>query len=148
MHFGLRFQRPDPSKDGAARNFIARMRDVQGKGVDFELFAREALKETLGDGPSEVLFTSLGSAAKENPEYFAFAMSKMFAQGAEGIFEPMIKRADMGLFPHGAVDHVADLERYALEHPASGPASFHLDEARLAHRRLKDEHGDQVNEDD
>ncbi|MGP8126146.1 MAG: hypothetical protein ACLQEQ_09860 [Nitrososphaerales archaeon] len=124
------------------------MRNLQKRGMDFELLARDALKDKLGQGFSDIVFMSIGKAAREDPGYFVASITKMFGQGAVGILEPIVARADLGVLPTSEASQLALLEAYIREHPSKG-GSGGLPPMRLLHdHRIRDEHGNLIDEDD
>jgi len=124
------------------------MRDLQRKGMDFELLTREALKDKLGEGFSEIILMSIGKTARKDPGYFASSVTKLFGQGAVGILEPIVARADRGVLPTSEASQSALLETYIREHPSKG-GSVPIPQLRPLHdHRIRDEHGNLIDEDD
>ncbi|HEV2225409.1 MAG TPA: hypothetical protein VGR56_01240 [Nitrososphaerales archaeon] len=76
--------------------FVERMSRLERGGVNFELFAKEAVEAKFG-GAAEVVFRGLKGDAFMNPEVFVRELSRVFGRGAMGIYEPIMKQAERGM---------------------------------------------------
>ena len=144
----FRFRKFDPATSEYGQSFIARMRNLQERGVDFELLTREALKDKLGEGFSNIILMSIGKTAREDPASFASSVTKLFGQGAVGILEPIVARADRGVLPTSEASQSALLEAYILAHPSKGGSAPVSQTRPLHEHRVRDEHGNLIDEDD
>jgi hypothetical protein len=118
------------------KTFILRMRRLRGSGIDFEALAREALVGKFG-GATEVLLRDLSPGALSNPDLFVEELSKIFGRGAMGVYEPIVKYADMGLYSRGGDTPVLALLRQ-LGQSSAGPPEAGMP---LHDHRIKDEDG-------
>ncbi len=124
--------------DGYEKTFLMKTVRLSKSGVSFEALAREALLAKFG-GATDVLLRGLDSNSLSDPNLFVSAMSKMFGRGALGIYEPILKYVDMGMYGSQGSSPVLDLIRQL------GPASTNGEEHKvipLHDQRVKDEHGD------
>jgi len=79
------------------KSFILKMQRVMRAGVGFEALAREALVGKFG-GATEVLLRDLTPRALDNPELFVKELARIFGRGAIGVYEPIVRYVDLGLF--------------------------------------------------
>jgi len=112
------------------------MQRLRGAGIDFEAVAREALVGKFG-GATEVLLRDLSPAALANPDQFVKELSKIFGGGAMGVYEPIVRYVDMGLYNRGGDSPVLALLRQ-LGPPTEG---LTLGGMPLHDHRVKDEDG-------
>jgi hypothetical protein len=114
--------------------FISKMARLRGSGVEFETLAREALSGKFG-GAVDVLLKDLSAEALRNPEDFVREMSKIFGRGALGVFEPIVRYVELGMYGQKQDSPILQLLREIG--PASGNASSN---GILLHvHRVKDE---------
>ena len=118
------------------KSFVQKMQRLRGSGIDFEALAREALVGKFG-GATEVLLRDLSPEALVNPGLFVKELSNIFGRGAMGVYEPIIKYVDMGLYKRGGDSPVLALLRQ-LGPSSGGPAQSGLP---LHDQRIKDEDG-------
>jgi len=112
------------------------MRRLRGAGINFEALAREALVGKFG-GATEVLLRDLSPEALVNPDQFVKELSKIFGGGAMGVYEPIVRYVDMGLYSRGGDTPVLTLLRQ-LGSPVGGLSQGGLP---LHDHRVKDEDG-------
>jgi len=113
--------------------FVSKMARLRGSGISFETLAREALSGKFG-GAADVLLRDLSAEAKGNPQYFVKEMSRIFGRGAEGVFEPIVRFVDLGLY--GQSEDSPTLQLLREIGPAGGSSSPRI----LMHEhRVKDE---------
>jgi hypothetical protein len=79
------------------RYFVEKMKVVQTGGIDFGDLSKEALGGKFG-GAAVVLLRDLSPEALKEPERFVLEMSRIFGRGAIGVFEPIIRYVEMGLY--------------------------------------------------
>jgi hypothetical protein len=106
-------------------------------GIDFEALSREALTGKFG-GATDVLLRDLTPEALKEPERFVKELSKMFGRGAMGVYEPIVKYVDMGIYNQAQSSHVLALLRQL------GPLQGGLEDPNLVllhEHRIKDEDG-------
>ncbi len=124
--------------DDYERTFLAKTVRLSRSGVNFEDLAREALSSKFG-GATDVLLHGLSPEVLADPNMLVKAMTKMFGRGALGIYEPIVKYVDLGLYGTKGFSPVLELIRQL------GPAAL-TDEERelipLHDQRIEDEHGD------
>jgi hypothetical protein len=116
--------------------FILKMERMRGAGMDFEALAREALVGKFG-GATEVLLRDLSPEALANPNMFVKKMSEIFGRGAMGVYEPIVKYVDMGLYSNARDSPVLALLGQlgpSIGGPAQGGKPLHG-------HRIKDEEG-------
>ena len=118
------------------KSFILKMQRLGGAGIDFEALAREALVGKFG-GATEVLLRDLSPEAMVNPDQFVKELSKIFGRGAMGVYEPIVKYVDMGLYSRGGDTPVLTLLRQ-LGPPVGGLSEGGMP---LHEHRVKDEDG-------
>jgi hypothetical protein len=118
------------------KSFVLRMQRLRGTGIDFGALAREALVGKFG-GATEVLLRGLSPDAMVNPDLFVKELTKIFGRGAIGVFEPIVKYVDMGLYSGAGDTPVLALLRQ-LGPPSSGLAQGGLP---LHDHRIQDEDG-------
>jgi len=118
------------------KSFVLKMQRIRGAGIDFEALAREALVGKFG-GATEVLLRDLSPGALSDPDQFVKELSKIFGRGAIGVYEPIIRYVDMGLYSTGGDSPVLALLRQL------GPATGGLTQngMPLHDHRVKDEEG-------
>ena len=118
------------------KSFVLKMRRLTVAGIDFEALAREALVGKFG-GATEVLLRDLSPEALDNPDLFVSELSRIFGRGAMGVYEPIVKYVDMGLYSTGGDSPVLALLRQL------GPSSGSLAQGGLLlhDHRIKDEDG-------
>ena len=118
------------------KSFILKMRRLRGAGIDFEELAREALVGKFG-GATEVLLRDLSPEALLNPDLFVRELSRIFGRGAMGVYEPIVRYVDMGLYSRGGDTPVLSLLRQL------GPSLGGADQGGvpLHDHRIKDEDG-------
>ena len=75
-------------------SFIDRMRELGKKGVTFDRVLRKTLPELFGEDTSLVLRTWIGKKARNNPERFARAISKMFGASAHPVLGSIDRLTD------------------------------------------------------
>ena len=92
------------------KTFVLKMQRVRRAGIRFEPLAREALVGKFG-GATEVLLKGVSQQALDDPEMFVKELSKVFGRGAMGVYEPIVKYVDMGLYSQPGVSPVLDLLR-------------------------------------
>ena len=123
--------------DDYEKSFLVKATRVINSGVRFEDLAREALASKFG-GATDVLLGGLSRDTLSDPSLFVKAMSRTFGRGALGIYEPIVKYVDMGLYGSGGSSPVLDLIRQL------GPAAMDaggLGMRPLHDQRVKDEDG-------
>ena len=113
------------------------MKPLRRAGIDFEALAREALAGKFG-GATDVLLRDLNQAALKEPEQFVNAMSKIFGGGAIGVYEPIIKYVEQGLY-----SPKQDSPILGLLHQLGPPQREETDPVKvfLHEQRIKDEEG-------
>jgi hypothetical protein len=118
------------------KSFILKMDRLRGAGIDFEALAREALVGKFG-GATDVLLRDLSPDALINPNLFVKELSKIFGRGAMGVYEPIVKYVDMGLYSGAQDSPVLALLRQL------GPSIAGLEQGGrpLHDHRIKDEEG-------
>ncbi|MGD0478175.1 MAG: hypothetical protein ABSB29_08430 [Nitrososphaerales archaeon] len=79
------------------KSFVTKIGRLTNVGIDFEDLAREALAKKFG-GAAEVLLRGLSTDALREPEHFVKELSRIFGRGAMGIYEPIVKYVDLGLY--------------------------------------------------
>ncbi len=120
------------------RTFLTKTVRLSRSGVNFEALAREALSAKFG-GATDVLLRGLSPASLADPSLFVKDMSSMFGRGALGIYEPILKYVDMGMYGSQGSSPVLDLIRQL------GPAAMNGEETEmipLHDQRIRDQHGD------
>ncbi|MDA4124078.1 MAG: hypothetical protein OK438_01315 [Thaumarchaeota archaeon] len=119
------------------KTFILKTTRLRNSGVDFQELAREALTGKFG-GAVDVLLRDLSGRALNEPEHFVREMSKMFGRGAMGVYEPIIKYVDMGLYGSSQAPPILGLLQQLgpAQSPTSGEKPVFLHE-----HRIKDEEG-------
>ncbi len=126
------------------KHFIARMGQLHLEGKGFEALVGEATTSKFG-GAAEVILRDLSPSAVQNPKDFVRELSKTFGRGAIGIFEPILKHAELGLFPSKPHEPgVAELIGSRLER--SGEGGSNPKETPLHEHRVKDEQGNYPDE--
>ena len=80
------------------KSFVARMNQLTRAGYDFGGGSRAALEAKFG-GAADVLLRGMSSQSMLEPGRFASELSRTFGRGSIGFLEPIIKYADMGMFP-------------------------------------------------
>ena len=80
------------------KSFVARMNQLTRAGYDFGGGSRAALEAKFG-GAADVLLRGMSSQSMLEPDRFATELSRTFGRGSIGFLEPIIKYADMGMFP-------------------------------------------------
>lgn len=119
------------------KSFVLKMRGLKREGVDFERLTRRALEGKFG-GATVVLLRDLSPAALEEPEHFVTEVSRIFGRGGSmGVYEPMVKYADRGLYETDQDD-----SEFRLLHqvgPLSGEAG--VNKTMLHQHRIEDEEG-------
>ncbi len=124
--------------DDYERAFLLKTVRLSRSGVNFEELAREALSSKFG-GATDVLLRGLSPEILADPNLFVKAMSKMFGRGALGIYEPIVKYVDLGIYGTGGSSPILELIRQL------GPAAATGEERKLTplhDQRIADEHGD------
>lgn len=112
------------------------MQRVRRAGIGFEALAREALVGKFG-GATDVLLRDLSPQALDDPELFVRELTAIFGRGAMGVFEPMVKYVDMGLYSQATDSPVLALLRQLG--PSLGGAEG--GSVFLHEHRIKDEQG-------
>ena len=118
------------------KSFIRKVQRLGRAGIDFEALAREALVGKFG-GATEVLLRDLSPEALVNPELFVKELTRILGRGAMGVYEPIVKYMDMGLYSAGGDAPVLALLR-RLGPPSAGLAQ---NGKPLHDPRIKDEEG-------
>ena len=118
------------------KSFITRMNRLRGTGIDFGALAREALVGKFG-GATEVLLGDLTPEALVNPDLFVKELTKMFGRGAMGVYEPIVKYVDMGLYSSAGDTPVLAL----LRQLGTASAGQTQGGKPLHDHRIKDEQG-------
>ena len=118
------------------KTFVLKMQRVRRAGIGFEPLAREALVGKFG-GATEVLLKGVSQQALDDPEMFVKELSKVFGRGAMGVYEPIVKYVDMGLYSQPGVSPVLDLLRQLGPSSGDGATAGVL----LHEHRVKDEEG-------
>ena len=118
------------------KSFVLKMQRIRGAGIDFEALAREALVGKFG-GATEVLLRDLSPDALSNPDQFVKELSRIFGRGAMGVYEPIVRYVDMGLYSTGGDSPVLALLRQ-LGSPTGGLTQGGMP---LHDHRVKDEEG-------
>ena len=106
-------------------------------GIDFEDLAREALTGKFG-GATDVLLRDLSPTALREPEYFVKELSRIFGNGAMGVYEPIVKYVDLGLYGSKRDSPVLGLLRQLGPAQGEDPST---NRAFLHEHRIKDEEG-------
>ena len=119
------------------KSFILKMQRVMRAGVGFDALAREALVGKFG-GATEVLLRDLTPQALDDPELFVRELAKIFGRGAMGVYEPIAKYVDMGLYSQASNSPVLALLRQ-LGPPMSSETV--AGGVPLHQHRIKDEDG-------
>jgi hypothetical protein len=123
------------------KSFVLKTERVKAAGVDFQGLAREALTGKFG-GAADVLLRGLSPRALSEPESFVHEVSKIFGRGAMGVFEPITKYVDLGLYGSSQNSPILALLRQL------GPATG-ADQAKpvlLHDHRVQDEQGNYSDE--
>lgn len=126
-----------PALNDYEKSFVARMGRLASAGIDFEDLAREALTGKFG-GATDVLLRDLSTVALREPEHFVKELSKIFGSGAMGVYEPIVKYVDLGLYGSKRDSPMLGLLRQL------GPAQGEDPSANryfLHEHRIKDEEG-------
>jgi hypothetical protein len=119
------------------KSFILKMQRVRRGGIDFEALAREALVGKFG-GATDVLLRDLSPQALNDPELFIKELTKIFGRGAMGVYEPIVRYVDMGLYSQASGSPVLYLLRQLG--PYSG-SETNAGGVLLHEHRVKDEDG-------
>jgi hypothetical protein len=119
------------------KSFVLRTTRLKTAGVDFQGLAREALTGKFG-GAADVLLRDLSERALNEPEYFVQEMSRVFGRGAMGVYEPIIKYADLGLYGSSQASPILGLLQQLgpAQSEGSGEKPVFLHD-----HRIKDEEG-------
>jgi len=118
------------------KSFILKMQRARRAGIVFEDMAREALVGKFG-GATDVLLRDLSPQALNNPEPFVRELTKIFGRGAMGVYEPIIKYFEMGLYSQtGDTPVLALLRQLGPSLGGAEPGTLLLHE-----HRIKDEEG-------
>jgi len=104
------------------KTFVAKMNQLTRAGYDFGGGSRAALEAKFG-GAADVLLRGMSSQAMFEPGRFATELSKTFGRGSLGFLEPIIKYADMGLFPMSSERQSAVAELSSRLPAAKGDAA-------------------------
>ena len=118
------------------KSFVLKMQRLKRVGIEFEALAREALVGKFG-GATEVLLRDLRPEALVDPDLFVKELTKIFGRGALGVYEPIVKYVDMGLYSRGGDSPVLALLGQ-LGPPSGGLAQGAMP---LHDHRIKDEDG-------
>lgn len=119
------------------KSFVLKIERVTRDGVDFESLTRQALGGWFG-GATDVLLKDLSPSALREPESFVQEMSRLFGRGAMGIFQPITRFVDLGLYHHDGNSAMAELIGKL------GPPQGNLADPKkilLHEHRIKDEQG-------
>ena len=118
------------------RDFLVKATRVCKAGIRLEDLAREALTAKFG-GAADVMLGGLSVETLSDPKLFVGAMSRIFGRGAMGIYEPIVKYVDLGLYGGQQSSPVLDLIRQL------GPASTSevTRTVPLHDQRVKDDEG-------
>ncbi|HYB06612.1 MAG TPA: hypothetical protein VEB87_00495 [Nitrososphaerales archaeon] len=119
------------------KSFVLQMGRLKNAGISFEALAREALTGKFG-GAADVLLRDLSPVALREPEQFVAELSKVFGRGALGVYEPITRYVDMGLYSPNENSPIL-----ALLHQL-GPSLVGEPDAKrifLHEHRIKDEEG-------
>jgi len=123
--------------NGYEKSFVAKMGRLTNAGIDFEDLAREALAKKFG-GATDVLLRGFSTDALQKPEIFVKELARVFGNGAMGIYEPIVKYADLGLYGSKQDSPVLAMLRQL------GPSQGEITSAKgvlLHDYRIKDEQG-------
>ena len=121
------------------RAFISKMERIRVAGLDFQAGARAALEAKFG-GAADVLLQDFSEEGKREPRQFVEELNRTFGRGSMGFLEPVMKSADMGLFPPTRSSQSALESVLGQLGPASGVVSGSTLGALHEHR-IKDEEG-------
>jgi len=119
------------------KSFVLKMQRVVRAGVGFEALAREALVGKFG-GATEVLLRDLSPQALDEPELFVKELARIFGRGAKGVYEPIVRYVDMGLYSKASDSPVLALLRQLGPSLGGGTVA---DGVPLHEHRIKDEDG-------
>jgi len=119
------------------KSFVLKMQRVMRAGVGFEALAREALVGKFG-GATEVLLRDLSTQALDDPELFVKELAKIFGRGAMGVYEPIVRYVDMGLYSQAPNSPVLSLLRQLGPSMSGGTVAGGVP---LHEHRIKDEDG-------
>jgi len=119
------------------KSFIVKMQRVVGAGIGFEALAREALVGKFG-GATEVLLRDLSPRALDDPELFVMELAKIFGRGAMGVYEPIVRYVDLGLYSQAQDSPVLALLRQLGPSLGGGTVAGRVP---LHEHRIKDEDG-------
>jgi len=119
------------------KDFVLKVGRLTKGGIDFEDLTKAALSGRFG-GATDVLLRDLSGAALKDPEQFVRETSRIFGRGAIGIYEPIIRFVDLGLYSKESDSPILELIRQ-LGPPNGGHAE--PSKALLHEHRVKDEQG-------
>jgi len=117
--------------------FVLKTKRVKSAGIDFQGLAREALTGKFG-GAADVLLRDLSARALSEPEYFVQEVSRIFGRGAMGVYEPIVKYVEMGLYGSNNSSPVLALLRQL---GPAGSADQGNKPVMLHDQRIQDEEG-------
>ncbi len=103
------------------KTFVTRMNQLRREGYDFRGGSRAALEAKFG-GAADVLLRDLSVSALLDPAHFATELSKTFGRGSIGFLQPIVKFADMGLFPRSSSVSPVGVINDGLPPSKGGPA--------------------------
>ena len=118
------------------KSFVFKMQRVGRAGIDFEALAREALVGKFG-GATDVLLRDLSPHALNDPETFIRELTNIFGRGAMGVYEPIVRYVDMGLYSQAGNSPVLDLLRQLGPNEGAEAGRGLM----LHEHRIKDEQG-------
>jgi len=117
--------------------FVVKMSRLKRAGIDLEALTREALTGKFG-GATDIMLRGMSQEAMDDPQVFVKELSRTFGRGAIGVYEPIVKFVDMGLYSTSSSSPVLGLLSQLGPETRDSPSQ---EGVILHNHRVKDEEG-------